>query len=291
MPYLLAVSPDSVQGTNLLTSEPKEFLRPSSGERILSSFVEGFVAVEAQTTMAYFLKRLEDKLCLTVLSLVTGDTENITLEETQIAGPFKLGSRIGVYSGDSLYLLENGSLRSYSFPRNFKAWTSASNFGDLHPHFGRTLHLAKEESLYIPGLLNGVPGFLFVSIQSSSPAFAPITIQGEATYTQDPTGRLLLAKSGEIVVYEGSAPVAWRKDSEISGRRIPFYDDPIAIGWARSAGGFESLRFFLSGELQDFPLASLSGFKESIGFYCLGEALVFAYLSKQDHIRMVVWDL
>jgi hypothetical protein len=288
-PYLLSISPQAVKGVNLLTKEARELAQVSSEEHILSSFEEGFVTLEADSQMIYFLKKRSVQVSLVACNLLDVGTKEFTLDEPEVVGPFKIGHRVCVYSKNIIYALEGDKIRPHALPKNFTAWVSPNDVKDIQ-RIGQMPFLVYRDSVYIPGRVGGDPGLLSVAFQGSSVASAPISIRGEATYTQDPTGRLILAKSGEIVVYDGSAAVVRKEDRELSGRGVPYYDEPIAIGRAKSAGGFESLRFFLDGTLADYPLANLDGFVEAMGFYCVAGAMVFAYLSHQNHIRMVVWD-
>jgi len=246
--------------------------------------------MEADERYAYFLKSGRNPTSLQVCSFTDGDTRDYEVSAPVVAGPFKVGNRVGVYSCDSIYLLRDTALEPFPFPQNFRAWTSASEIHDLQAPVGKLPFLQGGNSLYIPGIASGVSGFLVVSMQERAPTFVPLPIKGRTSYSQDSAGRLVLSKDGEVVVYEGSRTVVRKEDHELSGVGAALYDAPLMIGRAKSSGGRESLRFFLNGTQEDFALARLSGFVETIGLYCLGRSLVVTCLAGQGSLLIVVWD-
>lgn len=293
VPFLLALSPKRVKGINLLTKDIKEFSSVSASEQLLCSMEHGFVTLEADEQFAYFLKKSGSQISLDVCSLIDGEVRSFPLDEPGVAGPFKIGNRICVYSKNTLHVLESNTLKHLSLPETFTAWTSPGEIRELQPPSCRMPFLVRGDSVYIPGTVGGTPHFLFVSIGASSPTFAPISVKGYGSYAQDGEGQPVIVRDGEIAIYEGVHQKVVKKDGQLVGRLSAYYDNSVTIGFARSAGGYESLRFYHGQSVVDYPLASLHGFRggTSVGFFCVGGTLAFTYLSEQSYMRAAVWDL
>jgi hypothetical protein len=291
MPYILAANSQLVKGVNLLTKEMKVFARVPGDEHILSSFLEGFVTLEADSQTAFFLKKCHDQVCLVSCDLLSGETREYDLGEPTVAGPFRIGDQIGVYSERTLYILKNGGIQSYPLLKDFRAWIASHNVKDLQPPAGRMPVVVSEGSVYIPGVVNNVPHLLYASIRESSVEYVGIQIQGEASYTQDAEGRLLVVRDGEMVTYEGINPILALRDGELQGTGTAYYENPLAVGFSKSAGGFESIRFHWGHAVVDYPTANLDGVREgmALGFLSTAGSVIFAYLTALNQMRMVVW--
>ncbi len=290
VPYLIAAGTQSVKGLNLLSGEVIDIVEFADAERIFASFAERFVTVEINGQDIYFLKESQGVTTLRVQPMFAGEGKDIPLEDPVVAGPIKIGERICLYAKNTLYVLENGHIRPHQISGGFNAWVAPTDADGLHPHFGRMPVLVRGESAYIPGSRGSSPGFLFVAFQNNSLNFAFLPCNGDVSYTQDLEGRLLLARSGEITVYEHTTPRVVRRDGQLSPRGIPYYSNPLTVGSTMTPGGAHSLRFYGDAGVRDYSLATVRGFVEIVGFSSIAGAFVFMHLDDNSHLGITVWD-
>lgn len=290
-PFLVAASPHSIKGISLINKRVQNFYSADPNESILSNTSEQYVGVEVEDEEVYFLKVRDEKKYLGVAN-VEGNREFL-VEEPNVAGPIKVGSRMFVYSPKRLLVLrENTMVPLVDFEAvGFKPWTSPQETY-FSPPFGRTPTLARGNTIYIPGERLGQLGLFFVSLNDTHLSFAFIPSNGESTFAQDDYDRPIIARSGEITVYEETASHSLAVDAQLIGRGQPYHRMPITIGFAKTASGVRSLRFFNNERLSDFSLIPI-GTLFDIGFFTVAGAIVFVYQGQQDIgnlMRMVVWQ-
>jgi hypothetical protein len=140
------------------------------------------------------------------------------------------------------------------------------------------------------------PGLLFVTLRGQAPVF--ISAHGEANYTQDVEGRAIITRNGSITIYDGGVISLEKVDPQLTTKGLAYYNNPLLIGFTRTAGGAESMRFYYDGSISDFSLArylltEFQGFID-VGFFSMAGTLMFCYLTEKDSISsmgITVWDI
>jgi hypothetical protein len=303
-PFLLALGSQSVKGISLLNKEIKVFYKTQSDEHILYSIENNYTTIQADNSTVYFFKEGPSGLKFVSCSLLSGAAKSFPTNSSTLAGPFMVKNQVGFYNTEKLFILTSGELRSYAFPNGFNSWTSSKEVKDLQPHHGRMPFLIRGNTIYIPGARksDGVSGFMMVTFKSSTPSFDPIWITGDATYTQDFEDRPVISLTGEIILYDGISSSITRADEQLTADGPAYYDRYLTIGFVKGSGRVESLRFFPSSQkvvyptakgldFYDYALAKIPDFEVSFGFTNTVGALVFSYLTKENNVRMLVWDI
>ncbi|HEX8174610.1 MAG TPA: hypothetical protein VF543_05770 [Pyrinomonadaceae bacterium] len=294
-PYLLAASPFSIKGVNLLDGKIKEFLQSAPDELFISDFEDGYVGLESLERTIYFQKKRDGLSILGSYNLLKNVAEDYHLPEKKVVGPLKIGQHIGVYSKDKLYLLKDGELKAQLSFGSFQAWTSPAEFEKLQPRVGFMPYVVRGNSIYIPGIMGNDPGFLFVSFQgqTTNAALNFIRFTEDATYTEDVDSRLLVAKSGVIGYYDGTGFIPVRQDPQLNAQIPPFSCQSLTVGFTRNASGVETLRFYSIDSLRDYSLAKFHGLI-GIGFTSCAGTLTFSYLRERDnqeYLGLIIWDV
>lgn len=291
--YLLSANRHSIRGINLLNGIANDFFQAPAGELLLSSSADSYVGLESIGRMVYFLKKRETQTHLSSYHLFNHTGEDVLLPEPRVVGPFKIGNQIGVYSKSQLYLLKDGAMvSSLSFP-NFQAWTAPDEFSRIQQRVGYMPFLLRQNAIYIPGQRGAEQGFLYVSFHEQGANVSFCRMTGDVAYTQDMQGRLLVAGNGKIEIYEGSNPVTVRADPELNAQLPPFYHELLTVGFIRTAGGVEALRFYSGADSRDYSLSQLSGLI-GIGFLYLAGNLIFSYLRERNDrysLGLLIWDV
>jgi hypothetical protein len=292
-PYLIATSQQVIKGVNLLNEAVKEFYSAQSGEYILSNISESYAGVEADEQGIHFLKKRDGQ---TLLSVSNGDShKEFRLPVTDVAGPLKIGSRVLVYSRDHLFALQGDAIVTLlDFEAiGFKPWVSPPQETHFSPPFGRNPSLVRADSIYVPGERLGEMGLLFISLRGPNLNFAFIPARGESNFTQDEYGRPIIARPGEITAYEETSSLSLSHDGQLTARGQPYHRARLTVGFAKTAGGVESLRFYDNGTITDFSLISTRNLID-IGFFTVAGTLMFAYEGEPDIgniMRVIVWEL
>jgi hypothetical protein len=294
-PYLLAASSSYIKGINLIDGKIKEFLSAGSEEFFISDSEDGYVGVESLGRTLFFQKKREGQSFLGSYDLLKNVAEEYPLPEQKVVGPLKIGQHLGVYSKDTLYLLKDKELTAQHPFGSFRAWTSPAEFERIQPRSGFMPYVVRGNSIYIPGAVGHDPGFLFISFhgQTTNAALNFIRFTEDATYTEDVDSRLLVAKNGVIGYYDSTGFIAVRRDSQLNAQIPPFSCQSLTVGFTRSAGGVEALRFYSGDSMRDYSLASVHGLI-GIGFASCVGTLTFSYLGEKDnqeYLGLMIWDV
>lgn len=290
VPYLIAASAQSVKAVHLLSGEVVDIFEAGNGERIFASFVERYVTLELNGQNIYFLKESDGVTVLREQPIFAGEGRDIPLDDGEVAGPITVGEKIFLYSKKTLFVLDGGQIQSHTISESFNPWVAPTEAESLHPHFGRMPVLVQGESAYIPGSRGRNFGFLVVTLQRKSINSAFLPCDGDISYTQDLEGRLLVASTGQITVYDHTSPRVVRRDRQLSFQEVPYHSENLTVGSTTTASNVYSLRFYCDKDVRDYSLAALPDFVEVAGFSQIASTFALLYLDEQSHLGMRVWD-
>jgi len=288
-PFLIAISPREVKGMSLVTLQTRELLSVAKEESILASSHVGFVAAEADARTIYILKTRNGTLYLASVDVVNGQLAEFPIAESFAAGPILVGSRICVYTETSLYVLNNKRFQAYPLPSGFQAWV-LPEARPLRSQYGKSPFLVAGKTLYIPGLENNVPGFLFITLLGTSPEMTFIPIRQEATYTQDLLHRPVVSTEKKVLVYQDAGSVSVKADDQLISRRPAYFAGQDVVAFTQRAGG-EWLRFYIGTGPQDYSTTKLHEFVEVMGFFGTGTCATLAYVDTNLLLGLAVWDV
>lgn len=117
---------------------------------------------------------------------------------------------------------------------------------------------------------------------------AIIFVAGEATYTQDGTGRPVLAQESSISVLEEAGSRVAEEDDQLSAMYPALVVDGITVGMAKPSSSALRLRIYHGATRADF-LVQKERFCESVGIYGLGNSLTFCSTLKDTTIGIYSW--
>lgn len=300
VPFLIAAGPRGIKGVNLLTGVVKEFYSTQAGERILADSSEKYTNVASDRGRIFFLKTDNQRTQLVATDGI--DCLEVEVPTSDVAGPFVVEGRAFVCSCDCLYVLDGDQIIPYlDFKTiHFRPWISPSEITNLLPPFGVSPYLVRQHSVYLPGIRTGQQtdprgesslagnraGLLFVSVTGSMPKYAFIPIPGDATLSQDSVGRPIVSRASEIAAYEETTSVTLRRDTQLVAKGQAYHEGQLTIGFARTTGGVESLRFYEADHITDFSLAPMRNLID-IGFFSVAGTLLFAYQAERDQGRLM----
>jgi hypothetical protein len=277
----------------------KEFYSTQTGERILANSSERYTNVASDRGRIFFLKTDNQRTLLVAADGI--ESLEVEAPTSDVAGPFIVEGRVFVCSRDCLYVLDGEQIIPYlDFKTiHFRPWISPSEVTNLLPPFGVSPYLIRQHCIYLPGVRTGQQtdqsgeslrenraGLLFISVTGSMPKYAFIPIPGDASLSQDSVGRPIVSRASEIAAYEETTSVTLRRDSQLVAKGQAYHEGQLTIGFARTTGGVESLRFYEADHITDFSLAPMRNLID-IGFFSVAGTLLFAYQAERDHGRLM----
>lgn len=292
---MIAMDSNRIQGLDLLTGSLQTFYETRSNESILPGGVEDWSTLETRGEALFFVTGVEEALQLVSYDQRAEEKVEYSLKTRKAVGPFRLGGRIGVYTGSHLCLVEDSGLTLHEFPPGVHPYLESS-LGSLRPPYGRTVFAASPVSsaLYIPVETGGAPGFLCYMLKNSMLQRIPIQVGEGAGYCPDEEGGLVVAQKGRISVYRNAGLEVRKEQRDLIALGPPFHSGQLTIGYTRTEGGYESVTFFCGDEQAEFPMARFreTGLSlDAIGFYYSAGALLFAYRLSREKVKIGIWDL
>ena len=286
IPFLFAANTRAVKSVNLLTREVKEIASVADGETILSSLAQTYSTIETYGNSLYFLKAAKGKVLIESRGLLDNSVKSYVIKDLGVVGPFRIGNRLASYSRKALQLIEKDRIVEHSFLNGFTAWVNPGEMVTVQPAAGRMPYVTTGDSVYIPGAKGSTPGLLYMPLDASG---AFIAFKEEASYSDAENGSLVVARKGRLALYRGLSAVEVSKDTELIARGPSYHHEPVTIGFAKTAGGVESLRFYYEQRMMDHPLSEFTGFQDGLRVCQVGGTVVFAYLNENNNIGMSVW--
>lgn len=298
-PYLLAANRGGISGLNLITLETRQFLRLDSNEQILASFRDRYVTLISDGRHAYFLKTRGAQTSLSACDLLSGRCEDYPLGTQPVAGPFSVGRGVGVYFEDRVRVLESGGLKEHRLPKNFEAWVSPSESGELQTPLGRMPFVSHGRFVYIPGRHielgedGGVAGLRVFSLTNGAAASTDfIAARDEASYWPDSEGRPVVAQKGMITVYEEGRGRVVHRGEQLVGHGPAFHENNLTLCFTGSNWGGDLLSLYHGQKvLREDPLTYYPDYRLAGGFYRAAGAITFIYRTDRDFIRVLLWDM
>jgi hypothetical protein len=286
-PAIVALSQRSIVAVGMIDSRELE-IDLESDETAVADFTKEPCGVDGGENEAYLLTRRNARTYLASASFVSGRVESrIELPENRLAGPFRCGGYVYTYSETQLHVVAAGQVRSYPFPTGFKASLAARD-QTLHQAFGRLPFMVKGSSFYIPGKQGVRPVFFMQKGGRGASGAAIIPVAGESTYTQDGTGRPVLAQESTISVLEDAMSRVAQEDAQLSAMYPALAIDGVAIGMAEPSSSALRLRIYHGAMRADF-LVEKGNFRESVGVYALGNSLTFCSTLKDTTVGIYSW--
>jgi hypothetical protein len=286
-PGIVALSERGVVAVGMLDSrEIKIDLDPD--ETAVADFNHEPCGVDGGEKEAYLLTRRNALTYFTLANLVSGKVERrLLLPENRLAGPFRCGGCIYVYSETQLHVVAAGQVRSDPFPKGFKACVEPRN-QTLHQAFGRLPFMVTDSLFYIPGNQSGRPVFFMQRGGRGVSGGAIIPVGGETTYTQDGTGRPVLAQESAISILEGAVSTIAEADPQLSARHPALVVNGTTVGMAEPSSSSHRLRIYNGDARSDF-LVQKETFRESVGVFPLGNSLTFCSTLKDATVGIYSW--
>jgi hypothetical protein len=286
-PAIVALSRRGVVAVGMIDSRELR-IDLESDETAVADFTKEPCGVDGGEKEAYLLTRRNANTYLAFASLITGKVASrIELPENRLAGPFRCGGYIYTYSETQLHVVATGQVRSYPFPTGFKASVETRD-QILHQAFGRLPFMVKGSSFYIPGKQGGRPVFFMQKGGRGASGAAIIPVTGEATYTQDGTGRPVLAQESSISVLEDAVSRVAEQDEQLSAMYPALVVDGITVGMAEPSASALRLRIYQGGTRADFVVQK-ENFRETVGVYTLGNSLTFCSTLKDTTVGIYSW--
>ena len=286
-PAIVALSQRSIVAVGMIDSRELK-IDLESDEVAVADFTKEPCGIDGGEKEAYLLTRRNGRTYLAVASLVSGKVESrIELPEKSLAGPFHCGGCVYTYSETQLHVVNAGQVCSYPFPTGFKASVETRD-QTLHQAFGRLPFMVKASSFYIPGKQGGRPVFFMQRGGRGASGAAIVPVAGETTYTQDGTGRPVLAQESSISVLEDAVSRVAEQDDQLSAMYPALAVDGITVGMAEPSSSALRLRIYHGATRADF-LVQKESFRESVGVYALGNSLTFCSTLKDTTVGIYSW--
>lgn len=293
-PHLIAANSRTVRSINLANGCVFDWITASEGGRLLSNMqTDGYPAVEADGEHVYALEFRDTGCHLLRHNLAGKGLDDFFVSAGPVCGPFRLDSRICVYSRESLFVLGDAGLAELRFPRAAQAvmyardardFRLASGMPPWHAPLGR-------DDVYLPGTDGHSPAYLYLNVQQYPGVSANLPVPTAAAFSRDAKDRLVMTQPGSIAVFDGPA-ASTRRLEQVVPKGAEYMDGPLTAVFVKTAGVGEKIRFYYEDKAQD---AALPGYAEKIdviGFFRAGACFVLAYFRTNDSsLGFAVWDM